>query len=295
MKKKLTKAEIVLQLKNIGVKSGDVIFLAADLLRVGYFNKNREQTLVDWVDALKESVGNDGTLVIPAYTKTFFIWKKDAGIFFNEFSPTTSGSLSAAFQNYPSVKRSKHPTNSCFAIGNSAEYILDGHDEMATSYLPYSRIIELGGKNLMIGAFSDVRLAPMAMHFAQEYIGFSKRHWAAGLLQTYFIDQQGAIRLFTRHDVGGCTAGGYKVIGHHLIANAINFGKVGGASAALIDCSKSMEIFVNVLKNNPGLVRCDNQLCPDCYGSPIKLHLMFWFRFICIRLAKRLAIKRRYS
>lgn len=284
MIKKITKLELVSEIKSLGVETGDVVFLAADLMRVGYFNVNRQRTLSDWVEILMESVGPEGTLIIPSYTESFFIWKKNKNIVFDEFCQTTSGSLSVAFQNYPGVKRSKHPTNSCFAIGRYADYILDGHDESASSYYPYSKIINMGGKNLMIGTFYDTRLSPMAIHSAQEAIGLLKKNWASGLLQSYFVDLHQVTRLFTRFDIGGCTAGGYKTIGHHLIAGAINFGKVGKSNAALIDCSKSFDIFLNILKNEPKFLRCCNKYCPDCYGSPVSMHPIFWCKFLLRRI-----------
>ena len=72
MIKKITKLELVSEIKSLGVETGDVVFLAADLMRVGYFNVNRQRTLSDWVEILIESVGPEGTLIIPSYTESFF-------------------------------------------------------------------------------------------------------------------------------------------------------------------------------------------------------------------------------
>lgn len=285
--KKNKKEDLLAQIRNIGVLPGDIVFLAADLLRVGYFNQNREQTLKDWVDILTNAVGPKGTLIVPAYTTSFQRFRKDKKIVFDEGVPTTSGALSVAFQSYPGVLRSKHPTNSCFAIGPHANHILQGHDESASSYLPYLKVIEMGGKNLMIGAFSDTRLAPMAMHAAQETVGITERHWAAGLIQSYYKKHDGSIALFTRRDVGGCTAGGYKTIGHHIVNDAINFGVIGNALSAYIDCGKSHRIFVELFNNNPLLIKCDDNKCLTCYGSPIHKHPFFWLKLFLRRALKR--------
>jgi DNA helicase TIP49 (TBP-interacting protein) len=43
----LSKEEIFEQILKLGVKKGDLIFIAADLRRVGYFNKTRAETEED--------------------------------------------------------------------------------------------------------------------------------------------------------------------------------------------------------------------------------------------------------
>lgn len=288
---RIKKETIVNNLIGLGLKKRDTLFIAADLLRVGYFSGGRDKTMNDWIDILLSIVGAEGTLVIPAYTQSFFRFFKNRNIVFSVDCTSTSGALSAAFQKYPGVARSKHPTNSCFAIGKNAEYILDGHDEHASSYLPYRKVVDCNGKNLMIGAFSDDRLSPMAMHCAQETLGLTKKHYLAGKLQSYFVTSSGDLGLFTRLDAGGCTAGGYKTYGHHILSDAISFGFVGNGMSALIDCKKSLEIFLDILTNNPDLVKCDNKRCASCYGSPILWHPLFWLKKITYMIKRSSIVK----
>jgi aminoglycoside 3-N-acetyltransferase len=292
MKNNITIEYLKNDFRNLGLKTGDTVFIAADLLRVGYFNVNRENTYKDWINLLCEVVGDEGTLVIPAYTSTFPKWKKNRQILFTRDSPTTSGALSLAFQNDSRCIRSKHPTNSCFAIGKNARHVLEGHDAASTSYRPYGKVIELGGKNLMIGAFEEKKLAPMAMHYAQETLGVTRKHWSTGLYQTYYVDSDHKTKLFTRNDVGGCTAGGFKSYGHHVLHQAINFGKVGKSVAAYIDCAKSFKIFQEIIKNSPQLIKCDDAFCPYCYGSPIHKHPIFWVKKLYRFLRKSKSLRK---
>jgi len=273
---KANREQLAHSLNNLGLSRGHIVFIAADLLRVGYFNKTRKQTYADWIWALQQAVGQEGTLVIPAYTTTFPRWKKSDALF-TLSSPTSSGSLSDAFQANHATLRSHHPTNSCFAIGPHAQYILDGHDHNSTSYLPYQRVVELGGKNLMAGAFSDHRLAPMAMHCAQEILGLTEKNWSSGLTQCYFYNNNKKEKsLFTRRDVGGCTAAGYKTLGHHIINNAVDFGYIIQGFSAYIDCRKSLDIFIKLYRESPYLLKCDDKRCRSCYGSPIHKSPLFW-------------------
>ena len=271
-------------LYELGVRKGDIVFIAADLMRVGYHVGNREQTMDFWLDTLLDAVGTNGTLVIPSYTKSFPRWRQDHECVFSPHSKTTSGVLSEAFSNHSEVLRSRHPTNSCFAIGPEAKFILQDHDEKAPSYLPYQRIISLGGKNLMLGAVSDEKLAPMAIHAAQEYLGITRKNWKSSLVQSLYINDQNENKLFTRHDVGGSSSLGYKSLGHHLVSRAINIGKVGRDWAAYIDCKKSFQLICEIYKQQPNLLKCDDRSCRDCFGSPPLRKPIFWAKDIISRI-----------
>jgi aminoglycoside 3-N-acetyltransferase len=284
------KDTIVNQLKSLGINHGDTLFITADLLKVGLFIKDRDTTYSSWFDILIDLVGEEGTLVVPSYTQTFFRFAKIKEFLFDENSPSTSGSLSVAFSKIPGVLRSRHPSNSCFAYGFNSEYILNEHDEFSSSYLPYHKVIELGGKHLMLGCANDSKLGLMTIHAAQEILGITKKLWQYGLFQTYYIDKNGDKKLFTRKDFGGCTSFGYKFFGDHIVQNSITFGKTGNGLSALVDCKKSLNILLNIYKKDPIAFRCDNHNCPDCWGSPIHLHPFFWiksiFRMIFFKLNK---------
>ena len=288
MKKTILNLEFLrYQLTELGIMSGDVIFIAADLMKLGYYNKSRSQTLDDIVGMLISLVGDEGTIVIPSYTNYFYRFKKHSEIIFTLNASSTSGNLSTHLLKYPGVLRSKHPTNSLLAFGKYADYILENHNETSLCYTPLFKIIELGGKNLMLACFNDFKLAPMALHAAQEKLGYSSKHWLSGLLQTYYYDIKGTKALFTRYDVGGCVSGSYKALGHHFKYGAIKISQTGNSISALIDTKKSYDIFFDLLKKDPEIMRCDNLDCHDCYGSRIynpRWFIFHWIVFIIRRL-----------
>jgi aminoglycoside N3'-acetyltransferase len=262
----LKKENILAQISSLGISADDVFFISADLLKVGYFNRSKEQTYQDWVEIFVSLIGRRGTLVIPAYSPTFLRFRKRRDVVFNIKSEPSAGALSLAIHRYGKAARSLHPTNSCFAIGPMADYILRGHDHNASSYLPYQRVLELKGKNLMLGTV-DKGNSPMAFHLIQEQLGHTRSHPSAGLHQTYFEDPlTGQVKLFTRRDVGGCTRGLYNLIGQHLIGQAMKVGTVGRGLSACVDIEKSASLIKQVLQLNPNLIRCDHKDCISCYG-----------------------------
>jgi aminoglycoside 3-N-acetyltransferase len=266
------------QIKSLGVKEGDILFITADLLQVGYYSGDREKTLSKWLSILVDLVGVSGTLIIPAYTQVFFRFKRDQSIIFEKESVTTSGALSVGFSMYPEVIRSKHPTNSCFGIGKYAAEILSDHDHTKSAYWPYHKIISLGGKHLLLGCANDSRLGVMTIHAAQELLGINKRRWQNGLFQTYYKTLSGEVKLFTKRDFGGCTSYGHKIIGYHVINNAITFGKTGRGLSALVDTKKSLDIVLELFRKDKCLFRCDDHDCADCHGKTFLGSPFFWLK-----------------
>lgn len=258
--------KLVNDLRGLGLKRGDVVFLAADLLRVGYFNKSVEQTLRDWIAVFDEVLGPAGTVVMPSYTPVALRLFSRERFLFTRSARSDSGSLTNGYlQHATDLVRSIHPSNSCIARGPAAESILRGHDSGALAYLPYKRVVELGGKNLMLGTV-DLKNAPITFHCAQELLGHTRHHPLSGLLETRYREDDGRERNFVVRELGGCTRGGHKAWGYHLEAQAVKFGNVGKGLSALVDTQKSLEIFLKISQSNPGLLRCDNKYCISCYG-----------------------------
>lgn len=253
------------ELVALGVRQGDVLFVTADLMQVGLFFKSRSETMRAWVDLLSQAVGTQGTVIVAAYTPVFFRFKKDARVIFRPDSATTAGALSNALLRDPRSVRSLHPTNSCVAIGREAEEILKGHDQHSLSYSVLGQIVKRGGKHLMLGTVDRMN-APLGLHYAQELLGITKTEPTVGLFQTYYEGASGQPQLFTKWDVGGCSRGGYKMLGHLLLENALTLGQVGNAKTALIDAQKSTTIAKAALTADRRAFVCDDPWCTSCRG-----------------------------
>ena len=136
-------------LKRIGIEKGDVLFITANIGATGFFYKSRNETISRWIKILTDVVGDEGTIIVAAYTKTFFRFKKDKELVFNRYMKSYVGPLSNALIEDPNSFRSSHPSMSCIGIGKYAETILSNHNSNSLSYDPIGKVIELNGKNLM--------------------------------------------------------------------------------------------------------------------------------------------------
>lgn len=256
---------LVQELKAIGIEEGDVILVTADLVQVGFFMKNRRETMKAWLEVLMLAVGERGTIITVAYTKTFFRFNKNPNVVFTLSTPSESGSLPNAMLNHPKALRSKHPTNSYVAIGLKGQEILADHDHTSLSYSVIGKIIKNQGKHLMLGTI-DKKNAPAGLHYAQELTGITKTEPSVGLRQTYYIDQSGQRDIFTRWDAGGCSGGGYKMYEYLVGENAVKFGLIGNSISALINVEKSLEIAISMIKKDRKAFICDDKNCRSCRG-----------------------------
>ena len=264
--KSITKQTLISQIRSLGVKEGDTIFVAADLMRVGYFDKSVEKTLSDWVEIFEELLGEGGTLVTPTYSPSYFRFIQPYDFIFTADSDSNSGSFAKACLKFsPDAQRGRHPTSSCAYIGRHANELASRDGPEFPKYSPYTGVVNLNGKSLMLGIV-DERNCPFTYHYAQEQLGQTKTHPISGLTETTYLDSEGNKKKFVVKEIGGCTAGAHKAWGYHLAANAVTFGTVGRSTSALVDAQKSAAIFTTLLSQRPTVLRCDNSSCISCYG-----------------------------
>ena len=260
------KRDIISQIRDLGLERGDTVFVSSDLLRVGYFNKDQETTLRDWVEIFEDLLGDEGTIVVPTYSPSFLRYFQKYDFVFTADSDSVSGGLARAYIRYAEgAARGRHPTNSCTSRGFHAETIAASDGPEFPKYSPYAKVVELGGKNLMLGTV-DERNCPFTYHHVQELLGQTRGHPFSGLLETTYIDAAGQRRKYVMKELGGCTAGVHKAWGYHLAANAVSFGRVGRSLSALVDARKSAEVLHRVMVDTPTLIKCDDRSCISCYG-----------------------------
>lgn len=260
-----SKKKILDQLKSLGVNEGDVIFVTSDLMKVGYFRKDRAGTLRDWIDIFQQLLGSTGTIILPSYSEVSFRFGLTSSNIYTPSSESTSGSLANAYIRLaPHAIRSPHPIYSCIGVGPLADE-LRKYTARTRAYDPYGIVIENGGKNLMLGTIDEVN-CPMTFHYAQQTLGHTATHPLNGFFKTSYLDETGNKRVHIMREMGGCTRGVHNLWGRHLAKKAVVFGEVGRSLSGLVDTSRSYEIFVDLLKKRPDLIRCNNKLCISCYG-----------------------------
>jgi aminoglycoside 3-N-acetyltransferase len=153
----VSKKEIVQNLRDLGVRPSDIIYVQSSLKSIGRVRGGPETV----IDALIESVGQRGIVAMPTFTIPVGGMKETLErneVFDPASTPSTVGLITDTFRKRPGVQRSIHPTSSIAAYGTKAQELVEGHRTASSNFgldTPYWRVIEWGGKTIGIGVELD--------------------------------------------------------------------------------------------------------------------------------------------
>lgn len=261
MAETISKDKLVKDLKNLGVQKGDALNLKISMKSIGFV----EGGPITVIDALREVVGEEGTLVAESFVGAYHLSDlKKKTILSEPDAPSYAGAIANAMIKYPNAIRSKHPIQRFSAVGARADELMNKHTPESYAYNPLKVLAETGGKNLKIGADGKV-------------IGVGTTHVAIGMLQLkqiipkvgiHYKTDEGEIRLFVRDWAGGCDKGFSNFVPLYKEHNSfINEALVGQAESTLSDMKKTLEVELDTMRVNPGFFLCDDPKCFNCRYS----------------------------
>ena len=132
----------------LGVRPGGVLMVHSSLRALGPVEGGADTV----VAALLDTIGPDGTLMMPALT--YAAVNADSPAFDASATPTCVGALAEFFRTRPGTLRSVHPTHSVCAAGPLAERLLAAHEHDATPCgvgSPFRLLPDAGGQLLFLG------------------------------------------------------------------------------------------------------------------------------------------------
>lgn len=151
----VTRAQLASDLRALGVQPGDVLFVHSSLKSLGFVEGGPQAV----IDALRDAVGADGTLLLPAYWipggTLLATCELPDYVFDVREHGTHMGALPATLLAQAGVCRSVHPTHSCAALGPLAAYLTEAHHRAPSVFgdgSPWQRFAALKqGKVLGLG------------------------------------------------------------------------------------------------------------------------------------------------
>lgn len=164
----VTKAQVVKLLADLGIQSGDGLLVHSAVQFLG----RPAGGLQMYLDALLETVGEAGTLVVPAFN---FDFTRGAPYDPAKTPSRDMGAFSEFVRNQPQARRTLHPMQSIAILGRHAED-LAGRDT-PSAFGPgsaFERILELDFKLLLLGA--DARAISM-FHYCEQRCDVPYRYW----------------------------------------------------------------------------------------------------------------------
>lgn len=264
---KTTIVDIVRDLHSLGVREGDTLFLKVDPFKVGPIRESGTNRLLvnGLLTALLKAVGEEGTLVISAFTRNYFIPLIKPENVFDIHSAPNTGALARQFVAHPNCVRSSHPTNSFAAIGPKADYVLEGHDETRPPYYPMAKLIDRPSKSLIVGCV-DSNPGFTTTHWAQYLLGHSRRSILYSNMGAYYY-RDGKKLLFRRKEFGGHNSGAVKLYYHYVSKGILRAGHIGRAYSVIADTAEAFRIDYEVMANDPRYILCDRKDCFSCRGT----------------------------
>ena len=186
----ISKEQLIGDFIKAGIQPGDTLLVHSAMSKIGYL-ENGPKTLVD---ALLETLGNEGNLLMPTSPNASLQieYAKNNPIFDVLNTPSRLGSVTEYFRKLPGAKRSAHPTEPVAAIGPDAEWLTEGHLGELTPYTansPFSRIYNKNGKILYLGVTLDN--AGTNLHTLEDAVGFKYPVYTDELFSFTIIDEAG--------------------------------------------------------------------------------------------------------
>jgi len=154
-------------LTEIGIEPGMTLAVHSSLRSIGWVQGGAGTV----VQALIDSVGQQGTIVMPAATPIEHDEQSSTlpPVFNPNSTPTTLGAIPETLRTWPGTLRSDHPLESVCARGPKAANIVQDHP-LAYSEgpgSPYAKVSEAGGWVLLLGVGFN---RCTALHYAESLV-----------------------------------------------------------------------------------------------------------------------------
>lgn len=184
-----TARTLVTDLRALGLTTGVTVIVHSSLSRLGWVAGGARAV----VDALIETIGESGTLVMPTHASGLSepshwqhppvpedwwqIIRDETPAFDPQRTPTRKmGAIVECFRHYPGVQRSGHPQVSFAALGANASAVTAGHtmENPLGEASPLARLYDLDAHILLLGVGHTNNTA---LHLAEYRAEYSGKQW----------------------------------------------------------------------------------------------------------------------
>jgi len=252
-----TREDVASSLHALGVTRGDSVYIRAGLRALGPLAGSVEDV---FLGGLFDAIGDEGTLLVPAFVPISKIWERDIPIS-DRHARSYAGAVSNMVLEHPRALRSDHPTHSFAAVGREAESILRGHTGDHACFEPIRKLMALDGKMLLIGChltspgFSTV-------HLAQYDLGLSRRHYSR-LLRRVRVSAS-PDRYYRPIESPGCSNGFGVFYSDYIDAGNLATGYVGDAWTVVVGAARAYAVEKDRLRADPRCCVCRDPGCASC-------------------------------
>lgn len=232
------------ELKGLGIQKGDILCVHSQIFNLGKPLLPKHEFLHELVLILEELVGEEGTLIMPAFSYSFC----NGEIFDVMNTPSTVGILTECFRREVGVKRTHHPNFSFSVWGKKQNEFLDvGPDAFGFDSV-YGKMMRNGGKILMLGA----NIGYTFYYLAEEHVQVTHRYFKVfeGEIKDGNSKKQVTVPYFVRKLDRNSEFSEAKLVDYLLEKKIQKQKSFGKGTLAIFDCLRMYEAVVEVLKED---------------------------------------------
>jgi len=255
----LQKNKLIQDFKALGIKEGGAIGFHASYKALGAQVEGGAATLLD---ALQETLGPEGTLLLPCFTDPT---QSTTCIALD--TPCRLGYTAETFRKLPGVVVSNNHTHRCAARGALAKEFMQAHE--GTSPLgrgsPFHELARCGGEILLLGcdltSCSLIHVAESMAHlpFTREQVCYEGYDIPVTLIRT-----DGKTVVCPPLDNPGDSSAFWKVGDYLLHRKLAKIGFVAGARAILVRGNDVIASALDILSGDPLALLCAESNCTVC-------------------------------
>jgi aminoglycoside 3-N-acetyltransferase len=140
----LTQNELISGFKELGLEAGDILLVHSSYKSFGGVDGGPQAV----IDALREVLGEDGTLIMPTFNFDFCKGEPwDA-----RTTPSHMGAMTNMVREHPDAKRVFHPIYSFSILGKHTEFLTKDHYKSSYGANSlFAKLRELDGKIMVVG------------------------------------------------------------------------------------------------------------------------------------------------
>lgn len=230
--KKYAADELVAVMCKMGMQKGSIVFIHSSMTEFYNYTGTAEELIQKMIDV----IGQEGTLLMPAYPKNLNSLLKETNLENVSFdvnnTPSGAGYLSEVFRKWPGVKRSINIQHSVCAYGKLADYFTNEHHLSKTAWDERSPYYKICQTNTLVYSLGLPKFIGTIVHCTEsllkdKYIYFSL--FFKKEVKYKYINHDGEIRQHTillsnimRKDRKGKIAKQYFTKGEYMVANVSN-------------------------------------------------------------------------
>ena len=259
-----TKAELMEQMRQMGLESTDTVLIHTSLRAVGPVEDGADGVIDAFCEYLK-----DGLFIVP--THTWATVNKENPVYDVRTAEPCIGTLPRVAVMRTDGVRTLHPTHSVWAHGKKAAEFISGEEDAGSPGAPgfcWDRLADVGAKILLIGVGHNRNTF---IHSVDERAQLPDRLGDA--YEAVIIDHDGQ-EMRRMHRPHRCSRTNdvsqfYPNFERPLIAlGAQTMGRLGNADVRVVDAAKCREIILRIYSRAQEDIFCEHRELPEALYMP---------------------------